>query len=501
LSTLIDLLERSFDKNSENEAIYYNSSSYRYGRIRDAIHRLAQSFLDLGIQKGNRIAILLPNLVQFPIAYFAALTAGAVAVPLNFLLTRTQIQEQLALIEPEIIVVWQNILPKIEPVSTRLHSKIVVLGDSVPEGYRSLTHLIAFTEPIHIRPQILPEDVAVTVFTAGNSGNPRAVQLTHESIITVCRAFRAAYMIDSNESFMAVMPLFLAISQVAILNTAFIAGAKIILHPTFEVPAIADLIHEQHASILVGNTAMYRTFIDAAIENDKLSSLKYCISFGDILSQEIVDAFEQKYGVHLFESYGLCEATTFVTLNRIDGEYPPGSAGLPLDSIHVKIVNEQGESLPENEVGEICVLGPSLMKGYLGQATESEATIVDGWLRTRDLGKIDSHGYLYVLERMGNVIFKAGFHVFPREIEALLAEHPQIAEVAVIGVPETAHSEEVKACIVPKSGIQPDPAAIIEYCRQNLELYKCPKYIQMMKALPKSPTGRILKYQLKNSLI
>lgn len=501
MSTLIDLLERSFDKNSENDAIYYSPNSYPYGRIREAIHRLAQSFLDLGIQKGNRIAILLPNLVQFPIAYFAALIAGAVAVPLNFLLTRSQIQEQLALIEPEIIVVWQNILPKIDPGSIRLNSKIVVLGESVPEGYQSLTHLIAYTEPIHSRPQILPEDVAVIVFTAGNSGNPRAVQLTHESIITVCRAFRAAYMIDSNESFMAVMPLFLAISQVAILNTAFIAGAKIILHPTFEVPAIAGLIQEQHATILVGNTAMYRTFLDAGIERDKLSSLKYCISFGDILSREIVATFEKKYGVHLFESYGLCEATTFVTLNRMDGEYPPGSAGLPLDAIHLKIVNGQGETLPENEVGEIRVLGPSLMKGYLGQSVEGEMLIEDGWLCTRDLGKIDSQGYLYVLERMENVILKAGFHVFPREIEALLAEHPQIAEVAVIGVPESAQSEEVKACVVPKPGVQPDPTAIIEFCRQNLELYKCPKYIQVMKALPKSPTGRILKYQLKNNPI
>jgi long-chain acyl-CoA synthetase len=501
LSTLIDLLERSFDKNTENDAIYYSPNSYSYGRIREAINRLAQSFLSLGIKKGDRVAILLPNLVQFPITYFAALKAGAVAVPLNFLLTRSQIQEQLVLVEPAIIVVWQNILSKIEPIPAPINCKVVVLGDHVPEGFTSLTRLIAYAEPIKSTPEIFAEDVAVIVFTAGNSGNPKAVQLTHESIITVCRAFRAAFMIDSSESFMTVMPLFLAISQVAILNTAFIAGSKLILHPTFEVPAIADLIHEQGASILVGNNAMYRTFFDAAIEPEKLSSLKYCISFGDILSQEILDTFEKKYGIHLYESYGLCEATTFVTLNRTDGEQRKGSAGVPLESIHLKIVNTQGEMLPEGEIGEILVHGPSHMKGYLGQPVEDEKVIEDGWLHTRDLGTIDSHGYLYVLERAENVIFKAGFQVFPHEIETLLAEHPQVAEVAVIGVPEAVHGEEVKACIVPKPDAQVDAAEIIEYCRQRLELYKCPKYVQVMKSLPKSPTGRILKYQLKNNLI
>lgn len=501
MSTLIDLLERSFDKYSENDAIYYSPNSYTYEQIREAINRLAESFLDFEIEKGNRVAILLPNLVQFPVTYFAVLKAGAVAVPINFLLTRSQIQKQLELTNAKIIVVWQNILPKIEQYAKENGIKVVVLGDDIPEGVPSLTRLISQTEPVKNLPEISTDDVAVIVFTAGNSGNPKAVQLTHESIITVCRAFRASFMIDSSESFMAVMPLFLAISQVAILNTAMIAGAKIVLHPTFELPAIAELIDEQNASILVGNSAMYRTFVDATLDKEKISSLKYCISFGDILSQDILDTFKQKYGIHLFESYGLCEATTFVTLNRPNGEHRAGSAGLPIESIHLKIVDEHGEMVPENEIGEILVRGPSLMKGYVGHAPDDDAVIVDGWLRTGDLGKIDALGYLYVIERMENVILKAGFRVFPREIETLLSEHPKVAEVAVIGVPEAVHGEEVKACIVPKAGTQIDIVEIIEYCRQNLALYKCPKYVKVMRTLPKSPTGRILKYQLKNNLI
>lgn len=498
MSTLIKLLERSFEKYAKNDAIFYNQNDFSYERINEAINRLARGLIELGIKKDDRVVILLPNLVHFPISYFATIKIGAIAVPMNFLFSGTLLRSQIQTIAPKAVITWYNILSKLEWISGMPDVPIIVLGENIPPNFISLTKLLATTSPMDTSIDVEDNDPATIVYTAGNTGDPKGVVLTHGAIAANCLSFRHSFMLNPNERFVSALPLFTAISQIAILNAAFMSGAKVILHPSFDSEAISSLIESQQGTIIIGNSAMYRSFLDAPITKDSLKSLKYCISYGDTFQQETLDAFEEKFDQKIFESYGLCEASTFVTLNRTNGEHRKGSVGLPIDGLYLKILNEHGKPVPENEVGEICIQGPNLMKGYFCTTDKNQTAGIDNdWLFTGDLGKLDSEGYLYILERMQNVITKAGFMVFPKEIEMYLLTHPKISEVSVIGVPEPPHGEDIKACIVLKKDQTTSAAEIIEYCQQRLELYKCPKYVQFFQTLPKSPTGRILKFHLQ----
>jgi len=499
VSILIDLLERSFEKYKENNVIYYHSENYSYERIEEAINRLAQGLLAKGIGKGDRVVILLPNLVQFPAAYYSILKIGAVVVPLNFLFSEEELEKQILQIKPTALIVEGNFLNKVLRIANNENIHLIVLGERIPPKCIHFTKLIATSKATAPRVEIRNEDTALIVFTAGNSGEPKPVELSHEALAMNCQAFRNAFMINSADNFVAAMPLFLAVSQTILLNSAFIAGARIILHPMFNPKALAELIKTQQATVLLGNAALYHSFLDEAIQPEDLMGLKYCIAYGDIFNREIYNRFEEKFGPKLFESYGLCEATSLVTLNRTNGERRKGSVGLPIENVYIKIVDNHNNLLNENEIGEILVQGPSLMKAYPGLPEETMAAIPDGWLRTGDLGKIDELGYLYIIERKQNVILKDGFYVFPKEIESHLLTHPNIKEVSVIGVPEEIHGEEVKACVILQPETNVTAEEIIDYCRQRLEVYKCPKYVQFLQALPKSPTGRILKYRLKEN--
>ena len=498
MSILVDLIERTISKYAGKPALYCHPTNFSYERIGDAINRFAQGLKNHQIRKGDRVIIFLPNLVQFPIAYFATLKLGAVAVPINFLFSEIQLNRLITLINPKAIIVWDRIYPGLPKAAFNPSTKLIVLGEKPIVDTLSFTHLMAQSSPLEQSVDIDSREIAVIFFTAGNSGQPKAVEISHNALAANCLAFRNAFMLKSEETFVAALPLFLPINQVLILNSAFITGARILLHPAFEPKVLCQQIEAEKGTIMVGNAALYHAFLNPEIKCGDIASLKYCITYGEIFNRKIYEQFEKKFGHKLYESYGLCESTSLVTLNRTNGEHRPGSAGLAIDNVFIRIVDDAGNVLGENEIGEIRVQSPGLMTGYRGENT-TESHIIDGWLKTGDIGKIDESGYLYVLERKQNVILKSGFMVFPREIESLLMMHPKVNEVAVIGVPDSVQGEEVKACVVLKPNETATAADLIEFCRSHLENYKCPQIIQFYQVLPKSPTGRILKYRLKEA--
>ncbi|MCI0515031.1 AMP-binding protein [candidate division KSB1 bacterium] len=499
MSKFHELLNRSFEKNKTNHVIIYKDQGYTYARIQEAIQRFSQGLKQLGINKGDRVVLLLPNFVQFPICYFGILKIGAVVAPLNFLNSEAQIKAQIQIIQPKIIIVWQNLLAKVQAFQNDSNIKMVVLGERVTPPYLDLTRLIVNSAPLNTTCEINEDDTAVIQFTGGETGAPRGVELSYEAITSNCQAFREAFFINSSETFIAILPFFLPISQTAILNAVFLAGAKMVICPNFELNLVSSLINTHQVTVLLASASFYRTLITSEVPNEALTSLKYCLVYGENLRPDLAAAFENKFHRQLFASYGLSEATALVTCDRIDGERLPGSVGLPLDHVYIKIVNDAGETLTEDKIGEIVVHAPSLMKGYVGQAEETARVLRDGWLYTNDLGKLDHQGYLYVLERRSNVIIKGGFLVFPHEIENFIANHPKVREVAVIGVPDGIQGHAIKACIVPHDTVTLDQIEIITYCQHGLEVYKCPKFVQIYRSLPKSPTGRILKSKLREN--
>lgn len=498
MSVLIEIIDRAFEKNFAKTAIFYNQEAFSYQKIGEAINRLAQGLLDKGIRPGSRVVILLPNFVFFPICYYAILKIGAVAVPLNFLYSGNELAEQIQLIAPEAIIVWENLLNKLKETPAKLIPQLIILGDSRKPESTELRKLIAKSPPLSQFPAVKDNDSAVIFFTGGTTGRPKAVELSHHAIISNCQAFRQAFMLNSAEVYLAILPFFLPIALIGTLNSALLSGATLVIQSGFEIQVLAELIKKYEVTILVGNNALYQAFLDANIQTDLLQSLKYCINYGMSFLSTLHQAFEERYGLILYESYGLTEATAFVAINRTYSDHKKGSVGNPLEQIHLRIVNEQGETLGENEIGEIVIEGSNLMKGYVGLPEETARVMKDGWLYSGDIGKIDEFGDLFLLERKQNIILKSGFYIFSHEIENHILTHPKIREVAVIGVRE-GNGEEVKAFIVPKENVTLTTTEIINHCQQTLENYKCPKYIQILKSLPKGPSGKVLKYRLKDN--
>ncbi len=498
MSSLTEIIDRAFEKNFAKTAIFYNQEAFSYQKIGEAINRLAQGLRDKGIKPGNRIVILLPNFVFFPICYYAILKIGAVAVPLNFLYTGNELTEQIQLIAPQAIIVWENLLSKLKETPAKSMAQLIVLGDNRWSEASELRKLIAKSPPLTHFPAVKDDDSAVILFTGGTTNRPKPVELSHQALISNCQAFRQAFMLNSGEVYLAILPFFLPITQTGTLNSAMLSGATVVIHTGFEIQALAELIKQYEVTVLVGNNALYQAFIDAEIPPDLLRSLKYCINYGMSYQAKLHQAFEEKQGITLYESYGLTEATGFVAVNRTYSEHKKGSVGNTLEQIHVRIVNEQGETLVENEIGEIVIESSSLMKGYPGMPEETARVLKDGWLYSGDIGKIDEIGDLFFLERKQNLILKSGFIIFSNEIENHILTHPKVLEVAVIGVRE-GNGDEVKAFIVPQENVMLTPNEIINHCQQKLENYKCPKYIQILKSLPKGPSGKVLKYHLKDN--
>lgn len=498
MSSLTELIDRAFEKNLAKTAIFYNQEAFSYQKIGEAISRLAQGFVDKGIKPGSRVVILLPNFVFFPICYYAILKIGAIAVPLNFLYAAGELSDQIQLVKPDAIIVWENLLNKIKESPAIANTKLIVLGENrLPEA-SELRRLIAKSPPLSKAPHINDDDTAVIVFTGGTTGRPKPVELSHQALISNCQAFRQAFMLDSSEIYLAVLPFFLPIALTGTLNSALLSGATLVIHTGFEVPALVNLISQHAVTVIVGNKMLYQAFLDPNVNADDLRALKYCINYGMTYQSDLHQSFEEKFGKNLYESYGLAEATALVALNRTYSEHKKGSVGSPLEQVHVRIVNEQGDTLGENEIGEIAIEGANLMKGYWGMPEESAQVLKDGLLLSGDIGKIDEFGDLFFLERKQNVILKAGFHIFSHEIENHILMHPKVREVAVIGIAE-GNGEEVKAFVVPQENVTLAPNEISQHCQQQLENYKCPKYIQILKSLPKSPTGKVLKYRLKEN--
>ena len=519
---LYQFLESAAARFPQRTATIYQGAALTYEQIDEFANRFANALIALGVRKGDRVALLLPNTPQFAMTYYGALKAGAIVVAVNPLWVEREVEHQLADCGAETIVVLSRRYPLIKAIRgrTRLQRVIVTsIKDCMPpllrtlyslareakegdrqtldQGDLDLMQLMKGYPPASPRIDVAWDDDALLQYTGGTTGVSKGAVITHANLVANTIQIRAWLNIpDGTSSFLAVLPFFHVYGMVACMSAAVGTASTLILHPRFDVKEILESIQKRRPQYFPGVPAMYVAVNNSTLTPKyDLSSITACISGAAPLPKEVKLRFEQITGGKLCEGYGLSEAPTASHCNPMQGLNKTGSIGLPFPDVECKIVDlETGEhEVPVGAIGELCIKGPQVMKCYWNRPDETATTLRDGWLFTGDIASVDSDGYFYIVDRKKDMILSGGYNVYPRDIEEVLYMHGKIKEAAVAGVPSEKWGEAVKAFVVLKDGQTATEAEIIEYCRQNMARYKVPVQVEFRQSLPKTLVGKVLR--------
>ncbi len=526
---LTELVERAARKYPNNVAFSFFGVEQTYHEFIAQVHRFAAALYDLGIRKGDRVSLMLPNSPQFLIAFYGALKIGATVVQTNPLYMPYELEHILNDSGTETIVALHVFHPRIEAVRSKTPLRRIIytcLAEYLPwwmkplyrlrllakrqtlrvprgAGIYRFQELLRSASPTPPQVDIDPmEDVALFQYTGGTTGTPKAAMLTHFNLVanTYQTITWDTMMEEGHEVVMGALPFFHVYGMTVAMNLAMVSGSKLVLVPKFEVKQVVKLLEKHRVTLFPGAPTMYIAVINMpGVEKHDLSSIKVCISGSAPLPVKVKEDFERLTGAKLVEGYGLSEASPVTHCNPILGVNKAGSIGLPFPDTDAKIVDpETGErEMPVGEPGELVVRGPQVMKGYWNRPEETALTLRDGWLHTGDIARMDEEGYFYIVDRKKDMILASGFNIYPREVEEVLFRHPKVKEVAVIGVPHPYRGETVKAFVVPKEGETLTAEEIIQFCRQNMAKFKCPTEVEFRTELPKTFVGKVLRRVLR----
>ncbi|MDZ7373956.1 MAG: long-chain fatty acid--CoA ligase [candidate division KSB1 bacterium] len=499
MSELLRGLQRVIKECGDRPALVLNEHEVSYARFGEAVLRLAKGLVDVGVRPGDRIALILPNVVQFPISYYAVLAVGATVVPVNITYKEREIRYILEDAEVKGVIAWEGFRNTLAKASDGLPqcSLFVYLGKRIPRQSYSLTSLQVRSVPLEEPVERGEDEVAVILYTAGTTGRPMGAELTHANLSASAQLLSDLFGFGVGDRILAVVPLFHSFGQAVGMNAPLLHGATVVLEPKFEATRLVETLRDKAPRWLVAVPTMLKQLLDACPGDSAPSGLRFCITSGSPISGEVVSLFEERFGARVLPGYGLTETFSLVACTRPDREWRPGSVGQPLYGLDVAVWGEDGQVLPPSRVGEIVVKGPTVMKGYLNRPKATEEVKAGGWLHTGDVGYFDEDGYLFLVDRKKDVIIKGGFSIFPSEVEQCLQAHPKVERAVVIGVPDEEQGEEVKAFVLLKAGEVASAQELIDYCRERMALYKCPKYVEFCSSLPRTPTGRVLKRMLR----
>lgn len=535
------LLDTTAKRIPGRPALIYYGARLSYAQLSSLAHRFAISLKQFGIQKGDRVAIALPNIPQYPIAFYGALRAGAVVVPTNPLYTEHELEYQLADCGARVLVMLDMFYPNMREGRKKTPLEHIIIAspaDFLPPILRTLYPLKQRTEKtprpaltekelradptLHTMQALLKtrpsgeiehynlpvpasgEDLAALQYTGGTTGLAKGAMLTHRNLLS--NALQTSHWVPraefGKETSLCVAPFFHSYGATAGMNLSIYMGATMVLLPRFSAKDILHVIRRYRPAFLPGIPTMYIAIMrESGKRADYMRSIKYCISGAAPLPAKVQADFETLTHGRLVEGYGLSEASPVTHCNPLTDQCRNGSIGLPMPNVEAAIINpDTGELLPPGESGEIVVKGPNIMSGYWNREEETKATFINGWLRTGDIGTMDKEGFFYVIDRSKDMILTRGFNVYPREVEEVLFQHPAVAEAAVIGMPDEYRGESVAAYIVLKAGFQPTEETrkqIIALCKQELTPYKVPKRLEFRDSLPKSLVGKVLRRELR----
>jgi long-chain acyl-CoA synthetase len=491
-----ELLSASARKHPHRVAIVFGRKKITYKTLEELTDHCASGLMDLGIKKGDKVALFLDNCPEFVISYYGILKAGAVVVPINYMFKTEEAKYILEDSQTKALVTLRVYLAMAEELRLRVDSlKSIVTPHELLHPKKHHPH--AF-----VQASADPEDLAVILYTSGTTGFPKGAMLSHANLISNAVDSSLALRMNCRHSLICVLPLFHSFAATVCMNMPLFAGAKIVVMKSIKpFKRVIRAIRKNRVNLFVGIPSMY-----TLLKNIKMPKIfhgpliklfnpvKVCISGAAALPEDTFKGFEKKFRIPLVEGYGLTEAAPVVTLNPLRGKRKSGSIGLPLSkNIECKIVDEKGEPCVSEQVGELLVKGPNVMQGYFKKEEATQEVLKDGWLYTGDMAKMDREGYFFIVGRKKEMVNVRGLNVYPREIEEVLYQNPKIKEAAVIGIADEHRGEVPKGFIVLKEGESVSEHDILHYLRERLASYKIPKSIEFRDALPKNTTGKILK--------
>jgi long-chain acyl-CoA synthetase len=498
---LAELTLNNIKEFGEYVSLVFEEQDYTNVELNRQAECLAKGLQELGMKPGDRLAMMMGNAPEVFVTFAASYKLGTWAMPILFVLQPEEIAHILDDSEVEVCIAHEIFLPKMleaRELSTKGTLKHIITADVQPtEGYLSAHQLIAANpHGFEIYPA-KDDDVAVLLYTSGTTGMPKGVMLSHHNLYFNARAGCETQNFKHSDVALFVLPLNHSFGIISSIGGT-IYGIKGILLSWFDAGKSLELIERYKCSYAAVVPTMLAMLLDHAdAERADTSSMDRWIVSGAPLPMELYTRFEKTFHGKILEGYGLTEASPGVALNRPDGVYKPGSAGQAFAGVEVTIQDEQGNMLPANTAGEICVRGPNVMKGYFNKPEATAQTIVDGWLRTGDVGCLDEEGFLFLTERKKDMIIRGGENVYPRDIEEVLFEHPGISEASVIGREDPIYGEDVCAIVVKEPGAELTEEEVIEYAATRLAKFQKPKWVIFVDALPKNPLGKVLKKELR----
>jgi long-chain acyl-CoA synthetase len=517
VANLAALLEHSVEKYADRTAIVFGDTRLTYAQVNGAANQVANLLVERGIQPGDKVALSSPNLPYFTIICYGILKAGATVVPLNVLLKPREVAYHLSDSNAKAYFAFEG-------------TPDLPIGDNAWEGFQATDTCSEFflirmdakwpaplSPPEYFAPLVAEQpttfetvvrdddDTAVILYTSGTTGQPKGAELRHRNMRDNALSGKDLFGADADhpDTYLCVLPLFHSFGQTVIQNGAFAFGGTIVMLPRFEARAAIDLMLRDEVTFFAGVPTMYWGLLAALDDTVDVAALaanlRVAVSGGAALPVEIHKQFKDRFGVTILEGYGLSETSPVAAFSVYGQEPRVGSIGVPIPGVEMKLINDDWSDVPDgpDAVGEIAIKGHNVMKGYHGRPEATDAAIHDGWFRSGDLAKKDEDGFYYIVDRSKDMIIRGGYNVYPREIEEVLMTHPAVSLVAVIGVPNDQHGEEIKAVVVKnKDHDDVTEESLAAWAKDQMAAYKYPRIVQFVDELPMTSTGKILKREL-----
>ena len=509
------LLEDGARNRPERDAIVFGDMRLNYALVNMIANQVANLLVSRGIRPGDKVALACPNVPYFPFVYFGALKAGAVVVPLNVLLTPREIEYHLRDSGAKALFAFTG-TPEL-PLGERAWQAFQEVAEcelyiDLPAAAGATTSAIpgaeTFWAALNGQPGAFEsvrtegDHVAVIIYTSGTTGQPKGAQLTHTNLLFNAVASSALFdqAPDSHDVFLTVLPLFHIFGQTTMMNAALYRHGTMVLMPRFDGDEALSLMEKEKVTIFAGVPTMYWGLLNAQGDHDikQISqTLHTAVSGGASLPAEVARKVKEKFGIEILEGYGLSETSPVVSFNNPKRKAKPGSIGLPIWGVEMKLVDENFNTIEGEGPGEIAVRGHCVMKGYHNRPEANAQVMRDGWFRTGDIARRDEEGFYFIIDRSKDMIIRGGYNVYPREIEEVLMTHPQVSLAAVVGVPHDTHGEEIKAFVIPAEGATLTEDELIAWAKERLAAYKYPRIVEFRTELPMTATGKILKRELR----
>lgn len=504
------LLTESAKRYAGETAIIFDDFKMNFATLEAASNRFANALQANGVKKGDKVALMMPNVPQFPIAYYGILKTGAVVVPMNVLLKNEEIEYILNDSDAVALVTWEMFVGEAATAFNHTNvCKLLVVGQvanstqPLPASDKNVFGFNDFMKDASHKYEMastMPDDTAVILYTSGTTGKPKGAELSHFNMF-----FNAKFAGDDlmptepGDVVLGILPLFHAFGQSSVMNAFLGHGRAISLMARFDPVKALQIIQRDKITHFEGVPTMFFGLLNCPErKNYDTSSLKIAISGGAAMPVEVMHGFEKEFGVPVLEGYGLSETSPTASFNVIDKPRKPGSIGIPIWGVEMKVVDDNDQEVPQGEVGEIVIRGHNIMKGYYKKPEATAEAMKNGWFHSGDLARVDEEGYYFIVDRKKDMIVRGGFNVYPRELEEVLYEHPAVREAAVIGIPDQKMGEEVKAYVSLKPDATATPEELVTFVKNKVAAYKYPREIEIIEDLPKGPTGKLLKRELRD---